>query len=237
MTHDDLEPVAESAEAVDELDPPPEDDLLEQLAAAGAEVRRIVPECVGMSLTLREQGVTFTLVASDVQSAELDAVQYLADGPCVSAASAGQVIDFRTHQRLDWPIFAAAAEHYGVLSSLSLPLLDHGLGAGGINLYGSTPDCFEGHHEELAEILGAWAGGAVTDADLSFASRTAALQAPRILKEAATVDVAVGVLAATLGIEASQARERLAHAAGRAGLTDVVVARLVATVLSNPLET
>lgn len=29
---------------------------------------------------------------------------------------------------------------------------------------------FDGHHEELAEICGAWAGGAVTNADLSFTS-------------------------------------------------------------------
>lgn len=224
MSRERLDPVPATTEAVNELDPlVVDDDLLEQLMAASAEVRSVVPECIGMSLSSREQGVTFTLVASDVECAQLDAAQYLAGGPCVEAVSSGEVIDFSTRQRLDWPVFAAAAEQFGVASTLSLPLLDHGLGPGGINLYGAAPDCFDGHHDELAELLGAWSGGAVTDADLSFATRAAAMQAPRILRDATTVDVAVGVLAATRDLGVARARERLTDAAERAGLDEVVV--------------
>lgn len=229
-----FDPVRETTEAFNELNPlVADDDLLEQLMAARAQVRSLIPDCIGMSMTLREQGVTFTLVATDGETAQLDATQYLTGGPCVEAVSSGAVIDFMTRQRRDWPVFAAAAEHYGVASTLSLPLLNHGVGSGGINLYGASPHCFDGHHEHLAQILGAWAGGAVTDVDLSFETRAAAMHAPRVLRDATSVDVAVGVLAATLYVGASEARRRLAGAADRAGLADVVVARMFTEVFAH----
>ena len=118
-------------------------------------------------------------------------------------------------------------------STLSLPLLADGPIAGGINLYGASVHCFDGHHDELALLLGAWAGGAVVDGDLSFETRAAARKAPQILREATSVDVGVGVLAATLDLEVAQARERLADAADRAGLSEAAVARLLIDVLGS----
>ena len=52
-------------------------------------------------------------------------------------------------------------------STLSIPLMSDGRVYGGLNLYGGTPRAFDGHHDELAELYGGWAGGAVTNADLS----------------------------------------------------------------------
>ena len=235
MGGEPMQPLPGTAEAMLALEPLATDgDLLSQLAAASARVRVIVPECIGMSLTLRAQGVTFTLVASDSALALLDAAQYLDDGPCIEAVRTGEVIDFRTRERADWPLFAAAAEHYGVLSTLSMPLLATGPTAGGINLYGGTAHCFDLHHDELAATLGAWAGGAVVDADLSFATRAAAREAPRVLREATSVDIAVGILAVTSGLDVGQARQRLTDAARRAGIRTAAVAALVADVLGGP---
>ena len=66
-----------------------------------------------------------------------------------------------------WHAFAAASARAGVSSTLSIPLMKRGPGLRRLNLYGGTPQAFDGHHEELAALYGGWAGGAVTNADLS----------------------------------------------------------------------
>jgi len=66
----------------------------------------------------------------------------------------------------------------GISSTLSLPILGDGHVVGGVNLYGATSDAFDGHHEDLADACGAWAAGAVTNADLRFNSRVRAAATP-----------------------------------------------------------
>jgi hypothetical protein len=75
-------------------------------------------------------------------------------------------------------------------------VVEDGLVVGGINLYASEPDAFSGHHDALADALGASAGGAVADGDLSFLTRRMAQQAPTLSRENRDVEVAVGLLAA-----------------------------------------
>jgi len=69
----------------------------------------IAPQCVGLGMGLVEDGLTFTLAASDLQTVGLDAIQYLDRGPCVDAV-------------------------HGVQSSLSMPLVDGDRVVGGVNL-------------------------------------------------------------------------------------------------------
>lgn len=144
-----LEPLPATSRVVAELDVlSSDDDLLDQLLVVGRAVRRVVPTCRGLSLALVEQGVTLTLVASDEDALALDAVQYL--------------------DERGWHLFAAASAARGVASSLSLPVLREGVVVGSVNLYAATARAFDGHHHELVDLLGAWAGGAVTKADLSL---------------------------------------------------------------------
>ena len=51
--------------------------LVEEFDHAAATTRRIAPECVGLTLTFVQDGVSFTWVATDLDSAALDAIQYL----------------------------------------------------------------------------------------------------------------------------------------------------------------
>jgi hypothetical protein len=97
----------------------------------------------------------------------------------------------------------------------------------GVNLYGSTSDAFDGHHEELAAACGAWAHGAVTNADLSFTSRLRAAAAPTRLRERAFVDSAIGFVAASQDIDMDAAAARLRQAAGRAGVRESDVAKFI----------
>ena len=77
---------------------------------------------------------------------------------------------------------------------------------------------------------GGWQAGAVTNADLGFETLRRAEAAPERLREQRVLDVAIGVVAARLGLTTGDAEELLARAAERAGTT-VVQAALVAQTL------
>src|SRR5699024_4951654 len=79
---DGLEPVPETEEALSFLGDP---GLEQQVRTLAAKVREVVPETEGVSLSVREPAVTFTLAVSDTSLLPLDAVQYLDDGTCVAA--------------------------------------------------------------------------------------------------------------------------------------------------------
>jgi GAF domain-containing protein len=225
-----VEPIPESKEAVEEFGPFTDDeDLLDELIKKGERVRAIVPSCVGLSLALKENGVSFTLVASAAEIATLDALQYLDGGPCVEAAENERA--FRATDPLDerrWQLFAQGTAATGVASTLSLPILAEGAVAGTVNLYAAAEDAFTGRHEEVAAIFDAWAPGAVTNADLSFSTRQAAEQAPQRLRDDVRIEVAAGVIASRNGLDLETARAKLSAAARRAGLS---VARMAEAVI------
>ena len=227
-----MEPIPESKEAVEEFGPFTDDeDLLDELIKKGERVRASVPSCVGLSLALKENGVTFTLVASAAEIATLDALQYLDGGPCVEAAENERALAFRATDPLDerrWQLFAQGTAATGVASTLSLPILAQGAVAGTVNLYAAAEDAFTGRHEDVAAIFDAWAPGAVTNADLSFSTRQTAEQAPQRLRDDVRIEVAAGVIASRNGSDLETARAKLSAAAKRAGLS---VARMAEAVI------
>jgi GAF domain-containing protein len=227
-----MEPVPETERALQEFMEPDEVDLSAALQSLGARTRAIVPECVGLSLTLVREGLTFTLVASDQEMAKVDAVQYVDGGPCVWEdpdydAAGGDVVMDDLLDEGRWTLFAQASAAAGIASSLSLTLTEGGEVVGGLNLYASTADAFTGHHDELERSLGALAGSAVRDADLSFESRRAAARAPDRLREERDIETALGMLAARYRESIDDARARLSGAALRAGLSEASVARVL----------
>jgi hypothetical protein len=228
----DVEPIPETVAAVEEYGPflPGHGDLLVQLNRMADRVRAVVPDCVGMSLALNQSGVTFTLVATAEEIAALDGVQYLSDGPCETAVEEGRVLEFREQDVLreaSWQLFAQATASSGIASTLTLPVVVEGRIGGSVNLYAAGPDSFSGHHGAVADIFHAWAPGAVANADLSFATRRIAEQAPEILHDEVRVQVALGIIAASEGIDMQAARDRLRDAAERAGISEQAVARQI----------
>ena len=192
-------------------------------------VQEMAPECVAMSLTVSGGELTFTLMIDRPGAALLDAMQYLDGGPCVRAVERDEIID-TSDLALDegrWQLFARAEAVAGISSTLSLPVVKNGRTVGGVNLYGSTPRAFDGHHNELAEACGGWAEGAVTNADLSFSSRIRAAATPHRLVDKGTFDIASGVVAAHQRIEVAEAATRIQEAARRAGVTHVDFARFI----------
>jgi GAF domain-containing protein len=230
-----VKPIPETQQALDELSRGGDTEVEDTLLRMGRKAKRIVPECVGLSLASLHDGITLTLVASSDEIAVLDAVQYLDGGPCVQAAHEDQTLDVNADDLFSedrWMMYAQASAAHGVASSLSLPLLHAGRVVGSVNLYASTPDAFEGHHGDLAEVLGSSAASVVANADLSFATRLEAVEAPQRIVDQNDIDIAVGILSANQGVDIGAAHERLRQAAARAGITERQAARAVRGLLT-----
>ncbi|GAA2020538.1 hypothetical protein GCM10009740_06200 [Terrabacter terrae] len=225
-----MEPLPETRRVLASLAEYGEEGLSEELDRTAEQVQQVAPEVVGFSVAVVSHGVTLTYVVTHVELAVLDAVQYLDGGPCVQAAHDAQTVQVENVGLLDegrWQFFAQAAAAHGIMSTLSMPVLNGDAVIGGVNLYGSTAHAFEGREEKLAELFGAWAPGAIANADLGFTTRLEAAKAPGRLHDLHTVDLAVGVLVAAKAIPPDEARADLEHAAAQAGIQPVTLARAV----------
>jgi GAF domain-containing protein len=198
------------------------------LRSMATSAREIVPDLVGLSVADLEGGLSFTLVATDARIAALDAMQYLDGGPCVAGVHAERLVDVSIDDLLDerrWHIFARATAAAGIANTLTLPIVEDRRVVGSVNLYASSPDAFGGHHDDLATALGASALGAVSNADLGFATRLESLRSAETLEEREIVDIALGIVATRHQVDMATAEERLRDAAARSGVPIVAAAR------------
>jgi GAF domain-containing protein len=225
-----LEPLPETRDALQSMSRWSDHDLMAEMLRHAELVEDVVPNLVGLSLALVRDGLTFTIAATKEHLALLDAIQYAVGGPCVDAALQDTtVVSGDTDEGLlderRWVEFARAGAAHGVLSTLSMPIHVDGRVVGGVNLYAATPRAFEGREDRLAAILGAWAPGAVHNADLSFSTRAAARRAPQVLEDLTVLNQATGVVVAAHGVDMETARGIIADAADRAGQDELEVAR------------
>lgn len=223
-----MEPIPETHEALVELERFGDLEIRGDLQELVGRAKERIPGLRGVSLGMVSQGLMLTYVASGVEVATLDAVQYVEDGPCVEAVRSAEAVQTDIAGLMDegrWQLFAQATAAVGIRSTLSLPFRHAGVVTGGVNLYGEAVDTFDGHVEELAALFGAWAPGAVANADLSFQTRLEAVKSPQRLKGQAYVDRAVGMLVTARDLDPQVAEERLEAAAARAGVTVFVLAR------------
>ena len=169
-----------------------------------------------MSVTWAQDDITLTLVADEDQLRLHDLLLRLA------ARQLPPEPETVSPEGLDeerWWRDASGSAARGIASSLTLPLDEPARARGCVDLYGASARAFEGHHEQLAEILGATASEAVRNADLSFHTRELATSSPEVLRDRIQVDLAVGVLSSRLEVDAVTARRLLVDAAALAGLT------------------
>jgi GAF domain-containing protein len=148
--------------------------------------------------------------------------------PCIDVVAAGQGVITKSEDLFNeprWHALALASAAAGVRSTLTFPIMNGDEVIGTVNLYGRSDDTFSGKHAALADVFGAWAPGAVMNADMSFSTRLRAEGAPAQLREDALIDAATGILAAHHKIPVEDARETLEQAAARAGLPLTALAR------------
>jgi transcriptional regulator with GAF, ATPase, and Fis domain len=227
-----VEPIPRTARVIADFGPftIEDEDLLRELLDKAHRVQLLVPQCLGVSVASNADQVTFTVVATANEIALLDAVQYIGGGPCVDAVKAERVLAYEQAELLseeEWQLFAHATAAASVASTLTLPVIVSGQVGGSINLYASTPDAFDGHHEALARIFDAWAPGAVANADLPFSTRQLAERAPELLREDVDLAIATSVIASLDNLSIEDGRQRLRDAAQRAGVTDEQLAHTI----------
>lgn len=214
-----MELLPQSREALDEYVTAAVDDVEVLLRVIEGWAVRAVPECVALSVTLLDDDLTFTLVddsAADGGAGE-QPTQEGGDGHALDEAG--------------WADMARERAFGGIRSTVSLPVVEDGRAVLTIDLYASTAHAFRGRLDGLVDALGGWQGGAVTNADLGFDSLRRAERAPERLRQQRLVDVAVGVIAARLGLSTDEAHDLLREATERAGTTEAQAARVARTLL------
>ena len=233
-----MQPIPATLEAIKELTRHGDTEVATALSQMNRDVMRLVPECVGLSLSLVGEELTFTLTASGETASGLDGFQYLGGGPCEDAVAGGEVTAYGgSRAPIDeerWLLFARAAAAAGVASTLSLPIVRGEDVVAVVNLYASTSAAFDGRHSQVAAACGAWAPGAITNADLGFGTTTEAIATPERLRANDKIDQAVGIVAALMGIHVDEAKERIRHAADRAGIPFARMAEAILQLLRHP---
>ena len=230
-----MDPIPETEIALDML-MTKDSDLADTLRRAATDLSVAAPTAMGFSLGVVAEGVTLTYLSSEPTVRLLDAVQYLAGGPCEDAVAEGRPLEFGGADPLDeqtWELFAQASAARGVRSTLSLPILREGHVIAGVNVYGSQQDTFRGRHDAVATVFGAWAPGAVSNADLSFSTRLEAAKAPGRIEDMTVVEMAVGVFVARYALSPDEARKKLTESAARAGITTILLAKLIVEELEH----
>ena len=223
-----MELIPASAEALHELDRTSHHDHTADVQRLAREIQEIVPSCVGVSITVDNGAMTFTLVASSDVALRLDAAQHAVGGPSLEALQRRQeqvVDDVLDEDR--WHSFARAAAASHVRSSLALPLSTDDRLTGSLTVYAADPHAFAGTNPRLRALAGVPVGALVTNADLEFTSRDHADDAPRALDEGTLVNQAVGILMGTHGLDPGAATARLEEAAATGGVSVSDAARAV----------
>lgn len=224
-----MELLPQSREALDEYVTPSVDDVEGLLRVIEGWATRAVPECVALSVTMLDDDLTFTLVdpaASD---------QHVRAGSVASRVDPDGADEVDGAHALDeggWADMARERAFVGIASTVCLPVVEDGRAVLNIDLYASTAHAFTNRIDGLVEALGAWQAGAVTNADLGFDTLRQAEAAPGRLREQRLVDVAVGVLAATVGLTTESALALIREAAAQAGVTESQAASIARHLLA-----
>ena len=224
-----MEPIVETLEVVADLDLYADGDLLGMLRRRSRQMHELVPDIVGMSVSNFDNDVTLTWEATKSELAALPPPRLHLptddpEGRLAQGHSGEGILDEERWQRLALTTAAAA-----VCSTLTLPIFEHGVVVNSVDVYAGSPHAFHGLHTEIAHVFGAWAPGAVINADLSFGTRDDAVKGPERLRVSMRIEVAVGIIAQSQQISPDAAHDELRDAARRAGVTEVEHAEIVIT--------
>ncbi|MBO0826622.1 MAG: ANTAR domain-containing protein [Streptosporangiales bacterium] len=137
-------------------------DLDATFAAVAAAAVAVIDGCDLASISVRRRRRITTTAATDQAAVDVDRIQYrLGDGPCVRAASNGELVVVED-------IAAVAAETIAptkVHAVLSVPLVGEDGPFGSVNMYARTPGAFTDADVALARLYGTHAALAVTSVE------------------------------------------------------------------------
>ena len=184
---------------------------IDSVMTAIAEIsKRLLPAADEASVTFVRRGTASTVACTGPLALAMDERQYAGgQGPCLSAAASGELVQVQdAPSDARWPDYAAAGEQ-GVLSSLSVPVkLPEPVGAA-INLYSRRDAAFDAEAVELAETLAGYAGVALANMHLYEAQSQVAENLRIALESRAVIEQAKGILMAERRVSADDAFQLL----------------------------
>jgi GAF domain-containing protein len=193
------------------VESPNVDALLTKVVDLAAQAVTPVAAC---GITVRRDGQPFSAATSNDLAAQVDEVQYGTDeGPCLDALRTGTVIqvdDLSREQR--WDRYRPRAVAYGVVSSLSLPLIVDGESLGALNLYSDAPTAFAGSPRTQAEAFAGQCVAALTIGLRQVRQAEAQRQLAEAMVSSSVIDQAIGILMAQQRCNASTAFDLLRQA-------------------------
>jgi GAF domain-containing protein len=177
------------------IDTPPLDTFLDEVARLAAEV---VTPAAACGLTMRRDGMPFTVSSSDNFAAKIDEIQYGADeGPCLDAMRQGatiQVEDLAGERR--WDRYRPHALAHGVASSLSMPLIAAGEVFGAMNLYSPRRAAFSAPIRQHALAFATQCSAALALAVRQADQIAEHAQLAEAMASRSIIDQAIGILMA-----------------------------------------
>lgn len=181
------------------------DDLMQRIAEAA---KVALPPVSDASVTFTRGGDTgWTVASTGPLATECDELQYdLGNGPCMDAASAGEVLLIRDFAReTRWPHYAPNAYERGARSSLSIPIPVQQQVLAALNLYSVEVDGFSDDDVVRAKEIASYAAVAVSNAHDYEAVAKRAAQLEEAMRSRAIIEQAKGVIMATTRCTADDA--------------------------------
>jgi putative methionine-R-sulfoxide reductase with GAF domain len=153
---------------------------------------------VGMTMLDDDERPT-TGVYTDEESPEIDAAQYRdGKGPCLDAWRQNRVLRLdRVAEFADvYPAFSAACLEHGVLSTLSLPMVNGDVALGAMNLYARVAEGFDENDEAVGTDLAGAAGSVLGNVSAYWTAFELGQNLNEALKTRAVIEQAKGMLMA-----------------------------------------
>ena len=200
-----------------------------KLEAVVALVKRTIPGCDAAGVCLLIDGEPTSVAVSDRLAVEIDLVQYrTAEGPCLTALDAGQVIRIDVLEAdTRFTHFAPGALDLELSSVLSMPLIANGRSVGALNLYSRQPDAFDHRSEEAVQPMVDYAAEVISTSPIYASSLDMVDGLAETIESQALIDQATGVLMATEEGSSAHALDRLRALALSSGESMRTVAKWV----------
>lgn len=183
----------------------------------------------GVGVTLIRDGRRAAAAASDPLIARADDLQYeLDEGPRLSAYRDRRVYridDLRIEDR--WPRWAAAAQEFGMLSSLNAPLAAVEQTFGAIEVCSGKPNSYDDHDAHLLERFAAHAAILLANVQSYEGARQVSEQLQQALLTRDLIGQAKGIVMAREGVDEQTAFDYLVGMSQRSNLKLREVARRI----------
>ena len=190
-----------------------EDSLIDLMHRASHQAVSLVDDVDWAGVTAQFAGPPFTAASTNRRVMIVDEGQYgQGDGPCLQAMRTDRPVSMTSDQvAAQWPELVQAARDAGVRAFHAEPLHARHHTVGCLNMYSATTGGLQNPDPDLLLVLTEYLDRGLTDYAAAQPGEPDAHRLQQALRTRYTVNQAIGVLMATHGITADQARSNFHH--------------------------